>query len=705
MDLVIGTSSNPAAVDRLVSELKTLSLTGATLYIGYPILSTADQSVSLDAILTCLEHGIVVFDLGTYGPDTEWAQVEDRQAEIEIGLKSKLIRHKDLTHRRELAVPIHVVTYVPFGYAGPTSKDVIIAVQGQLAEAIESLNGADEKFIRPLNAAIQQVATIKPQNKRLGVRQEHSRGGKLKVIEREVANLDRWQKKGAIECPEGVQRIRGLAGSGKTVVLALKAAYLHARNPEWTIAVGFQTQSLYKQFRDLIRRFTYEHIGDEPNWDRIRVLHGWGGTRNPGLYSLITQANGLPCRDLTYGKQKYFGSAFEGVCNEALEELRGRPAVGLFDAILIDEAQDFGPSFFRLAYRSVKRPHRFVFAYDELQSLKETSLPGLTELFGVDEGGEPLVKLRDIEGQPQQDIILPVCYRNTPWSLSLAHALGFGIYRAGGLIQMFDEPSLWSDIGYEVVSGELTPGRTATLARRGDATPDFFANLLSPADAVQTFKFESFQEQAAWVAEQIEVNLTKDELEPGDILVIFADPVSVPQDAGPLIARLRERNIATHIAGVTRSPSEFFIADSVVISGIYRAKGNEAPMVYVLGAEYCFGGLGLIRRRNILFTAITRSRAWVRVCGVGPQMEELQREWGMVQEHNFNLSFTVPTPDELARLRRIHRDRTEDEIQRIEKGRRNIQETIEQLEREEITLEDLPESLRERLAKLLSGRQ
>jgi hypothetical protein len=62
---------------QLVSELKTFSLTDATLYIGYPILSTADQSISLDAILTCVEHGIVVFDLGTYLPDSDWSQIED----------------------------------------------------------------------------------------------------------------------------------------------------------------------------------------------------------------------------------------------------------------------------------------------------------------------------------------------------------------------------------------------------------------------------------------------------------------------------------------------------------------------------------------------------------------------------------------------------------------------------------------------------
>lgn len=703
MDLVIGTRNNPAAVDRLIGELKSIQLTSATLYVGYPILTTADNSIALDGILTCVEHGIIIFDLEAAKGPADWDATEERQSDLEIALKSKLIRHKDLTLRRDLAVPIHVVTYLPITPVTEIESDsIVIAVQGRLTKALRELKGMDAKYVRPLNAAIQQVATIKPLKKRQAVQRPDSRGGKLKVIEREIANLDRWQKKGAIECPEGPQRIRGLAGSGKTVVLALKAAYLHAQHPDWQIAVSFQTRSLYGQFRDLIRRFTFEHLGDEPDWKRLRVVHAWGSQGDPGLYSTITQGNDLPCRDFSYGKSKYLAAgAFEGVCQEALSALESSKPKELFDALLLDEAQDFGPNFCRLAYASLKAPKRFVWAYDELQSLKETSIPPVEELFGTDEEGEPLVKLRNMESQPQQDVILPICYRNTPWALSTAHALGFGVYRTEGLIQMFDEPSLWADIGYEVVTGSLDAGSKVTLARRKDATPEFFADLMSPEDAVQCVAFESEAEQSAWVAKQIRTNLEKDELEPSDILVIFSNPVSVPTDAGPLIAQLRKYGIASHIAGVTRGPDEFFLSDSVVISGIYRAKGNEAPMVYVLGAQYCHQGWGMIRRRNILFTAITRSKAWVRVCGVGEGMQQLCDEWGRVGSNDFHLSFQVPTAEELQTLRKIHRDRTEDEIHRVEKSTKSLIEILALIEKEELTLEDLPRHVRRKMAKLL----
>ena len=43
-----------------------------------------------------------------------------------------------------------------------------------------------------------------------------------------MANLDNQQSKVVIETVDGVRRIRGVAGSVKTIVIALKATYLHA---------------------------------------------------------------------------------------------------------------------------------------------------------------------------------------------------------------------------------------------------------------------------------------------------------------------------------------------------------------------------------------------------------------------------------------------------------------------------------------------
>jgi superfamily I DNA and RNA helicase len=127
-----------------------------------------------------------------------------------------------------------------------------------VAEWVEALEPIEANVERAVQAALQRVTTIKLHNRRASVTRTDSRGAVLKEIKKQIANLDRWQKAAAIESPDGPQRIRGLAGSGKTVVLALKAAYWHTQHPEWQIALTFHTRSLYQQRDDLVTRFTFE---------------------------------------------------------------------------------------------------------------------------------------------------------------------------------------------------------------------------------------------------------------------------------------------------------------------------------------------------------------------------------------------------------------------------------------------------------------
>jgi superfamily I DNA and RNA helicase len=65
-----------------------------------------------------------------------------------------------------------------------------------------------------------------------------------------------------------------------------------------------------------------------------------------------------------------------------------------------------------------------------------------------------------------------------------AHALGIGVYREGGLLQHPDEPTLWRDIGYNVMSGSLSEGSFVTLERSRTSFPEYFEHLLDAKDAV-----------------------------------------------------------------------------------------------------------------------------------------------------------------------------------------------------------------------------
>lgn len=695
-----GKKRNALAADQLVRVLTELSLDGA-LYLGYPIFASLDETIHLDATLVCRQHGLVAFDFDTSIDSSDNEEISNRQDTIYASLYQKLISSPNARRGRGLPFEIQIVTFAPTSETLISSPELQVVDSDGLVGLLEQFKPMTDEDMRNVNAVIQRVTTLKPTRRRSSVKMPDSRGAIMKRIEREIANLDKWQNAAAIETPEGVQRIRGLAGSGKTIVLALKAAYLHAANPQWRIAVTFQTRSLYQQFSDLIRRFTFEQTHDEPDPERLRILHAWGSSSDPGLYSELALAHECSPKDFNYGRSHYgYDRAFEGVCRELLDEIRGDDVAPVYDAILIDEAQDFPQSFFELAYVATKPPHRVVYAYDELQNLGDYDMSPPSELFGNDETGMIRVpELSNIEGEPKRDIVLPVCYRNTPWALTVAHSVGFGVYREGGLLQFFDETSQAQETGYTVTSGELEQGRRVSLRRREDSYPAYFEELLDAHDSIMCHVFANKEEQAAELADLIIRNLTEDELELRDILVILPDPLTSRTEASMVAKHLNMRDIPSHLAGVTSSRDELFKDDSVAITGIYRAKGNEAAMVYVLNSEYGYDGLELGKRRNILFTAITRSRAWVRIFGCGPRMAALKEEVDTVVKNNYELRFTVPTKPELERMRLIHRERSAED-------RRKIHDTLDRLESlidgSDVDPDNLSTQLREKLLAWLN---
>ncbi len=711
IDIVHGQPLSPGAISSVVSQIKGQPIDG-TLYLGYPVLSTVEENLILDALLVSKQHGVVAFAAESTtpplnSPETFWSEVGERQDKLFFALQTHLSRFSSLRRGRELAVPLQVVSIFPGDISSPVVER-LVAGPTTLSDALSHCREVDQKYLPALNAALESVTTIKPSKKRENVVRSNSRGAVLKYIEKQIANLDQYQKKAALECPEGPQRIRGLAGSGKTIALALKAAYLHARHPEWNIALTFYSRALYQQLRQLVDRFFRDKgTTDEPNFEKLQILHSWGGANSPGAYSLMAAAALCPVRDFGYAKSVFgWDKAFEGSCNELLTAVEHSSVTPIFDAVLIDEGQDLPPAFFRLIYHFTKEPKRIVVAYDELQNLSDRrGMPPFIDLFGMDRTGKPRVSLEDVDGEAKRDIILPVCYRNTPWALTVAHALGFGIYRKEGLVQHFDDLDLWEQIGYGIVSGKLEPGHSVVLKRRPESSPSFFAEHMRPEDAIKLMPSRDEDEQAEIVAEDIAKNIESEELDPDDHLVIFPYAISAKRLAIPIVAALQRRGVTSHVVGATSSQDEMTRRGSVAITHIHRAKGNEAPMVYLLNCQDCAQGHELSLTRNILFTAITRSRAWVRLLGWGPSMQLIADEVAAVQKANFQLEFKVPTAEELKRMRQIHRDLSASEKAKRQKNEKKFRELVEAMRAGELDVESLPDDLRPEAEAFLAAFQ
>jgi superfamily I DNA and RNA helicase len=680
-----------------------------TLFLAFPIVEVMGTSSAIDALLVSPIIGLVAIDLF---PDAilDKASVMKRQDDLYVGLQSRFIKHEGLRiDRRTLSFDINILTFAPFVKDKPAAalegavydKDEFLALIDTWRQAVPIETLVTKQII----SVVQAVDKLRASRKPRPAAAVANRATVLSYIEGQIANLDRFQNKAIVETTDSPQRIRGLAGCGKTIVVASKAAYLHATNRDLDIVVTFYTRALYGHLRNLILRFfsAYTNSFDEPDWSKLRLMHAWGSTSSSGVYSEIAIKNGLQVYDYSGALQKFgIGGAFTGACDELQRSLT-KP-VEIFDIVIVDEAQDIPPSFFKALFASTRAPKRIIWAYDEMQKLdnEETMLPP-EELFGTVEG-VPNVSLKNEDGKPAQDIVLPVCYRNPKEILVTAHALGFGVYRPQGPIQMINDTDLWKDIGYDFLEGEDKPGSKVVLARRNEASPAFLSEHNAKFPIVNIQRFENPDAQAEWIAASIANNLKGDGLESTDIIVIHPDPITTKSAVKVLQTKLTEKGIPNHVAGVGYDRDQFFVNGSVVIGHIFRAKGNEAAVVYVMDSEDCADGNELIKKRNILFTAVTRARAWVYICGVGARMKALEQEILLVQKHRNQLEFVWPSPEEQQKLRNLHRELTPQEKQLRTRGKKSLDELTKLLMSGKLSIDELPAEEIEKLKRLLDGK-
>ena len=481
LDVIFGEYKDQVAVENFVNASRAAGLHG-TLYIGYPVLAIDDEKIEFDALLVSRDRGIIVFDLYSLYGSVEGGlinEIVERQEKLYAALYNRLNSFSEFRSGRRLIISIFTVVIHPISdkFSGGDDNQVVGLNRLVNLNIIPDHNRLNDEKISHLNAAIQRISNLRPKKKRLNVKVQGSKGLLIKEIEKKIANLDLWQKRGSIEYVNGPQRIRGLAGSGKTVVLALKAAYLHVKRPDWDIVITFNTRSLYQQFENLTRRFVFAQVNEEPDWEKLHIIHAWGGSDRTGVYKeYCSRANHVYRPFKTAAQLFGYHNAFKGACAEA-EVGSADVDLDMYDMMLIDEAQDLPGSFFRIAHRMVKDPNRIVWAYDDLQNLSNAQLPSAKDLFGLNPDGTSKVQLVNRSDRPSQDIVLPRCYRNPPWTLLAAHGLGFGIHR-DPMAQTFNDPNIWKRLGYSVKGGTLDFENYVEMVRAPDSIPTIFPDGL-----------------------------------------------------------------------------------------------------------------------------------------------------------------------------------------------------------------------------------
>jgi superfamily I DNA and RNA helicase len=245
------------------------------------------------------------------------------------------------------------------------------------------------------------------------------------------------------------------------------------------------------------------------------------------------------------------------------------------------------------------------------------------------------------------DFVLPKCYRNQRDVLVLAHATGFGLY--GQPVQMLQDAEHWKDVGYDVIEGTFRPGSPTVIRRPERNSP---AKLQTPEhdQLVQCRSFAHPHQEIDYCVSEFK-RFIDEGLEPHDLMAIAIDDRAARMYLSSLATKLAEQGISTNnIIADKFSEPPFLIEGKVTLTTVYRAKGNEAAVVAVVGCD----AVPLRSRtgRNRIFTAFTRTKGWLRVTGVENGFKQLQGELGVALKFAPDLRFTMPDPKEIETIQR-----------------------------------------------------
>lgn len=464
-------------------------------------------------------------------------------------------------------------------------------------------------------------------------------------------------------------RIRGLAGSGKTIIMVKRMAYMHYKHPDLSMAFVFYTVSLKQTITNMFKSF-YKEFSSTEDYDtnKIFFLHAWGSSSTPGFYSNICDR--VNAQREPYEYDSFNRNTLGAVCERLLEKM-GPNHLSLFDYVFIDEAQDFSINFFRLVMKSLTPIGGISYAYDELQTLSFSSgIPSKSDIFG---------------SKAVKDVNLDICYRTPKEILVTAHAFGMGIYRddySNSLpVNIPQDTSIWKAIGYNSTPKLFKYGDNVIFSR-----DEAFSNPFIDKEPIIIKEFENKNEEFIEVYQNIKKMIKNEAVSPEDLLIIDLDANNYESDYQDFrsicLSRLRMGNenledplFNIHLLG-KNDRYYFKKTGSIPFTSVFRAKGNEANIVFVINANNMTSLQSFMRNR--LFTAMTRAKFKVFVFGC-QGMERFANEYAKVQENNYSLVFTYPTKEELNKIQKIARE---------EEGNANaitnVKENVEKLKMKDI---------------------
>lgn len=370
-------------------------------------------------------------------------------------------------------------------------------------------------------------------------------------FQREVQALDAEQARLALRLGPGHHVIKGPPGSGKTLVLVHRGCHLYKYNPKMRriLLVCFNI-ALVSYLKRMI-----QDRGLGVGKDGIHVFH---------FFELCSEVLGETVRYENEEREYY-----DGVIREAMEKISGgKSRLEPFDAVLVDEGQDFNEEMMKIILGVLKPQGDLIITLDSYQDLYGRGLRWKS--LGVRAGGRTRY-LRKV-------------YRNTT--------------------EIFEFTQRF--IGEK-------PAAEKQLA----LLPDDFAFR---GERPELLDFASQEEIEDFLVRDIRKGVERGEYRRSEIAIIYDDKIYRPErfdyDNRALPMRILEKLAvsggvpATWVSQDVRAKETFdTTSDRVSLISIHSSKGLDFDLVYLIGIDRIQPTEG--NRQNLLsliYVAMTRAK-------------------------------------------------------------------------------------------------
>ncbi|WP_232582027.1 nuclease-related domain-containing DEAD/DEAH box helicase [Photobacterium phosphoreum] len=213
---------------------------------------------------------------------------------------------------------------------------------------------------------------------------------------KDVKALDYEQEEFAKKVPNGHYMVSGIPGSGKTVILLSRALHLAQRYDNYSILILTYTKALANKLKLQFSVKVTDMSIPESVKCRIEIKH---------FHKLCYDIIGFNKRVADQSGEKYYSEIWP---QEAISGLKNK--TGSYDAVLVDEYQDFHVDWFELCKQICKKngegQENLFFAGDRLQRIYDITWNSYKEIGINIQGRSKLLKIPYRTNQNHLDFAL-----------------------------------------------------------------------------------------------------------------------------------------------------------------------------------------------------------------------------------------------------------------------------------------------------------